>query len=326
MSKYTWRQIQVWVGIETIRWTKSSNITWLPKTSFDFDDKIETKEDSSSLWTKLDVSDIEITREYAEWNIEMKAGANNIWFLLYSILGKKKTSIVVPDKVFSHIFTINNDSENPSLTIFTKEPNWDFHYPLALIESLTLSAQVWEPITITASFKSKKWVTDNLNTTYSTDYVFKAIHSKFKVTDKEADLNGARLACIESFELVISKENLETFCLNNWNEPIDILDGKIWITWSITAVFSDNDYKNKALNWREFALLFSLEDQTVKIWNETGKHPLLEFILPKVKFTDYGRDKDNDNLVKVNLNFKAFQNESGVEAIKVKLQNWVSNY
>nr|DAT00709.1 MAG TPA: hypothetical protein [Caudoviricetes sp.] len=32
--------------------------------------------------------------------------------------------------------------------------------------------------------------------------------------------------------------------------------------------------------------------------------------MPKVKFTDYGRDKDNDNLVKVNLNFKAFQNES----------------
>lgn len=326
MSKYTWRQIHAGVGIETIRWTKASAITWLPKTSFDFDDKIETKEDTSSLGTKLDVADIEITREYAEWNIEMKASANNIWNFLYSILWKKVTSTVVASKVFSHLFTINNDSENPSLTIFTKEPNGDFHYPLALINSLSISAQVWEPIMITASFKSKKAVSDNLTATYVTDYPFKASHSKFKVADKETGLNTASLACIESFELVISKENIETFCLNNWNEPVDILDWKIWITWSITAVFSDNDYKNKALNWKEFALLFALEDQSVKIWNENGKHPLLEFTLPKVKFTDYWRDKDNDNLVKVNLNFKAFQNESGVEPIKVRLQNWISNY
>jgi hypothetical protein len=61
---------------------------------------------------------------------------------LYAILGKKATITVVPSKVFSHLFTINNDSVNPSLTIFTKEPNGDFHYPLALISSLSISAQV----------------------------------------------------------------------------------------------------------------------------------------------------------------------------------------
>lgn len=326
MSKYTWRQIHAWVGIETTRGSKAGKITWLAKTSFNFDDKIETKEDSSSLGWKIDISDIEVVKEYAEGNIEMRASANNIWNFLYAILGKKATTTVVPSKVFSHLFTINNDSVNPSLTIFTKEPNGDFHYPLALISSLSISAQVWEPINITASFKSKKWVADNLTATYETDYSFKASHSKIKIADKEAWLNSASLACIESFELNISKENIETFCLNNWNEPVDILDWKIWITGSITAVFSDNDYKDKALNWKEFALLFGLEDKSVKIADENEKFPTLEFILPKVKFTDYGRDKGNDNLVKVNLNFKAFQNESWVEPIKVKLQNWVSNY
>lgn len=326
MSKYTWRQINAWIGIETQRWVKSSNITWLAKSSFDFDDKIETKEDESSLWNKIDISDIEVVREYAEWNIELKASANNIWNFLYSILWKKVTSTVVESKVFNHLFTINNDWENPSLTIFTKEPNWDFHYPLALISSLSISAQVWESIMITASFKSKKWVSDNLSATYQTDYSFKAKNSKLKIADKESALNNASLDCIESFELVIDKESIEAFCLNNWNEPVDILDWKISISWSITAVFSDNDYKNKALNWKEFALLFALEDKSVKIWNENGKHPLLEFILPKVKFVDYTRSKWNDELVKVNLNFKAYQNESWVEPIKVKLQNWVSNY
>lgn len=327
MPKYTGRQIHIWAWIESTRWTKATTTTWLAKTSFDFDNKIETKEDESSLGSKIDISWVGIIREFAEGNIEMKASANNVWLFLYSILGKKKTSTIVASKVFSHLFTINNESENPSLTIFTKEPNGDYHYPLALISNLSISAQVWEPITLNISLKSKKAVTDTITTAnYETDYIFKGSHSKIKIAENENALTSSPLACIESFELVISKETIEDFCLNNWNEPTDFLDWKIWITWSITATFSNNDYKDKALNWQEFALLFWLEDQTINIWWESEKHPSLEFILPKVKFTDYWRSKGNDELVKVNLNFKAYQNESSVEPIKVKLQNWVSNY
>jgi len=327
MPKYTGRQIHIWVWIESTRGTKATNITWFPKTSFDFDDKIETKEDESSLWSKIDISWVEIVKEFAEGNIEMKASANNIWNFIYSILWKKRTTKIVDNKVFSHIFTINNDSDNPSLTIFTKEPNWSYVYPLALISNLTISAQVGEPIKVTATLKSKKWVSETIvDPVYVTDYIFKASHSNIKIAEKESDLAAASPACIESFELTISKESIEAFCLNNWNEPVDILDWKIWVTWSITAVFSNNDYKDKALNWKEFALLFWLEDKNTTIAGEAGKYPNIEFTFPKVKFTDYSRNKGNDELVKVSLNFKAYQNESWVEPIKVKLQNWVANY
>ncbi len=177
-----------------------------------------------------------------------------------------------------------------------------------------------------ASIKSKKGVADNLNATYETDYIFKASHSKIKIAETESGLATAPIDCIESFELTITKDTLETFCLNNWNEPVDILDWKIGINGSITAVFKDNKYKDLALNGKQFALLFSLEDQNTKIAGVNGKFPLLEFILPKVKFVDYWRDKWNDDIVKVNLNFKAFKNESGVEPIKIKLQNGKSDY
>lgn len=326
MSKYTWRQIHFWIWTETTRGTKATTKVWMPKTSFDFDDKIETQEDEASLGSKIDISGIEVVKKYAEWSIEQKVWANSIGYFLNAILWNTTTEVVTASKVFSHLFKIKNDGNNPSLTIFTKEPNGDFSYPLALIESLTISAEVWNFITINVSFKSKVGETATHTATYWTDYQFKAKHSELKIADNEAWFTSAPLACIESFELAITKENLELFCLNNWNEPADILDWKIGITWSLTAVFSDLDYKNKALNDKEFAIYFALKDTETKIAGVTWKNPSLEFIIPKTKITDYGRDKSNDSIVKVNLSWKVYQNESWVEPIKVKLQNGVSTY
>lgn len=326
MSKYVWRQIHVWVGVESTRWTKATTKAWFPKTSFDFGDKIETIEDEASLGLKLDVSDIDVSKHYGQWSMEGKVQANSIGYFLLAMLGQKVTTTVTAGKVFEHIFTINNTGSNPSLTIFTKEGNGDYNYPLALIENLTLNATVWNHITVNVSFKSKKGKTDNLTATYETDYPFKAKHSEFRIADDEAWLVTAPVACIESFELQITKENIEDFCLNAGNEPIDILDGKIGITWSITAVFADEGYRNIALNGTQKAFQFSLEDDTTDIANTAWKTPLLEFTLPKVKFTDYGRDTSNDSLVKQNLSFKVFQNDSSTEAIKVKLRNGKSNY
>ena len=41
MSIYTGRQIHFWIWIEQTRWTQAANAMWVPKTSMDFDDKIE---------------------------------------------------------------------------------------------------------------------------------------------------------------------------------------------------------------------------------------------------------------------------------------------
>lgn len=324
--KYTWRQINVWLGIETTRWTKSSTIAWFPKTNANFQDKIETIEDESALGLKIDTSDIDIARHYAEWSLEWKVQANNIWYLLYSILWNKTTTTITASKVFSHLFKIENSWNNPSLTIFTKEWNGDYNFPLAIINSLTINATVWESITVSANFKSKKGVSDTLTTTYWTDYPFKAKHSTFKIANDKVWLTSAPVACIESFELTITKETLEDYCLNNGNEPIDITDGKIGITWSITAVFNDNNYKDIALNGTQKAMEFSLEDTATDIAWEAWKNPLIKFVMPKVKFTEYWKDMSNDSLVKQNLSFKVFQNTSDIEAIEVTLQNGQTNY
>ena len=327
MAKYIWRQIDIWFWVEGTRGTKATNIHWTPKTSFDFWDKIEVIEDESALWLKLDTSNIDIAKKYGQWTIEGKLSANSIGYLLYSMLWNKVTTEQVAGKVFEHLFTINNESNNPSLTIFTNEPNGDFYYPLALIESLTISANVWEFINVSATFKSKMGVSETLTASYETDYQFKARHSLYKLANVESWLASANEGCIESFELNFTKENIESYCLNSDNEPIDIIDWKIGITWSITTVYNDKaTYREPSLAWTQKSIMFALEDDSVEIEGEFWAYPLVEFVLPKIKFTDYQRDNSNDDIVKENISFKVIQNDSTTEAIKVTVQNSTADY
>ena len=75
MSIYTGRQINFGIWIEATRGETATNQYWIPKTNMDFDDKIETKEITSSLGDKLDVSNIELTKQWGEGNIETEASA-----------------------------------------------------------------------------------------------------------------------------------------------------------------------------------------------------------------------------------------------------------
>ena len=325
MSIYTGRQIHFWIWIEQTRWTQAANAMWVPKTSMDFDDKIEITENTSSIWNKIDVSWLELTKQWWEGSVETVASANSIWNFLLCALWKDTVSTIDAGlNEYAHTFTIENSEPNPSATIFTKEPNWDFYYPLALISDFTLSAAVGEDITASASYMSKKAVATSLNPTYNEDFTFTTKNATIKIAETVAELDTAPLACIESIELQITKENIEQYCLNYGNEPKDIVDWKISISGSLVATFSNNDYKNLALDWKQFAMKIELEDESgfAKVWF----YPSITITIPKAKFNDYWRDKWNDDIVKVNLSYKAFQNDSQNEAIEVVLVNNTPTY
>ena len=317
MSIYTGRQINFGIWIEATRGETATNQYWIPKTNMDFDDKIETKEITSSLGDKLDVSNIELTKQWGEGNIETEASAKALWFFFLTSLWNVQSA--AEGSLYKHTFKIKNDGPNPSATIFIEEPNGQFSYPLALISDFTLNAAVGDPVTATASFKSKKAVSrTDLTPTYIADELFNTKNATIKFAENVSDLPTAELTCIESVELNIQKENIEQFCLNYGNEPKDIIDGPISITGSVVATFeADSFYKNYALDGKEFAfemeLLNNDETQSLKITT------------PKAKFTEYSRDKWNDDIVKVNLNFKVFKNSS-LDAITVELVNDLPAY
>jgi len=324
--KYIWRQINVGFAKETTRWTAVAPTFWYPKTNIDFDEKIETVIDESSLWVKVKGTDIEVIKRYGEWTVEWYARVNSIGLLFLNLLGKDTVTELQANEAYEHKFEIDNNAMAPSLTVSTAEPNGDYMYPLAMLKSFTISAKVWEFISISAEFKSKKWESATLTATYpDNDYKFSARHSIFKMATDLAGLPWASEACIETFELTISRTTEEEYCLNSWVDVWDLIDWTIEITWSIVATYNDEaTYKVPALNWETRAMELKLVDTNIDLggWN----NPTIDITMPKVAFTDYGRDKWNDNTVKQNLWFTALQDTTSWKAIEIKVINSVDQY
>lgn len=324
--KYIWRQLNVGFWKEAVRGTAVVPSFWYPKTTIDFDEKVETIVDESSLWVKIKSSNLDVIKRTGEWAIEWLARVNSIWLLLLNILWKDTVSEIVAGNVYSHLFEVENSNVSPSLSIWIAEPNGDYNFPLAMLKSMSISAKIGEYITINCDFKSKKWETTSHTVTYTTDdYYFTVAHSLFKMANDIAWLPASADICIESFELTVNKEMSEDFCLNGWVDLVDQTDWAIEVTWSIVATFKDETtFKDVALAWTYKAMSLKVEDTNTDLgsWN----YPTIEITLPKVWFTDYGRDKWNDWVIKQNLWFTAMQDITSWKAIDVKVINSVTSY
>lgn len=324
--KYIWRQISVGFGKESTRGTAVAPTIWYPKTTLDFDEKIETIIDESAMWIKVKGQDLDVIKRTGEWSIEGLVRINSIWLLLLNVLWKVTTTELSAWNAYNHKFEIENANISPSLTIWIDEPNGDYSFPLAMISSLTVSAKIWEYVTVSADFKSKKWETATHTATFSdTDYKFSARHSLFKIADNLAGLSWASGACVEMFEITIAKAMEEEFCLNNWIDLGDQIDWAFEITWSIVAVFKDEtSYKNTALAGSYKAMELKLEDTNIDLWGTN--YPTVDITLPKIAFTDYGREKGNDWTVKQNLWFVALHDITSWKAIEINVVNSTSAY
>jgi len=324
--KYIGRQINVGFWKETTRWTAVAPSIWYPKTNLDFDEKIETAIDESSIGTKVKGMDLDVIKRTGEWSIEGLARVNSIWLLLLNVLWKVTTTELDPNNAYNHKLEIDNVNTSPSLSIWIQEPNGDYNFPLAMISSITISAKIWEYISISMDFKSKKWETANHTVVYDDkDYKFSARHSLFKMATDLAGLSGATGSCIEMFEITIAKTMEETFCLNSGIDLGDLIDWTYEITWSIVAVFDDETtYKNVALAGDYRAMQMKLADTNIDLG--AGNNPTIDITLPKVAFTDYGREKGNDWTVKQNLWFVALNDIVSGKAIEINVVNSITSY
>jgi len=324
--KYIWRQINVWFAKETTRGTAVAPTFWFPKTNIDFDEKIETIVDESSLWVKVKATEVEVVKRTWEWSIEGIVRVNSIWLLFLNIFWKITTTELEENKAYNHKFEIENTNQAPSLSIWVDEANGDYLFALANLQSLTLNFKTWEYVNVNAEFKSKKWESASLSASYSADdYKFSAKHSIFKMADDLSWLSWASGICIESFEITFTKNLEEQFCLNSWVDLNDVIEGAFEISWNLTAVFNDETtFKNVALNWTTKAMEMKLVDTSIDLgwWN----NPSIDIVLPKVAFTDYGRDKWNDNTVKQNLSFVWLQDLDSGKAVEVNVVNWTTSY
>lgn len=324
MAKFIWRKINVWFWKETTRGTAVAISKWTPKISCDFDEKFENIIDESSIGVILDSNEAHVSKRWAEWKIEGNIWVEAIWLPLLSLFGTVSTAETVGTGAYNHAFSILSSNQHPSLTIWLQDPIADYKFPLAMISKATISAKVWEFVTYSLEFMAKKGETATNTVTYTADYALLAKHWTFKLATNLAWLWAASAKCIQSFEITISKNLEDIYCLGTV-EPSDFVNKQFTIEWSFEAIYEDEaTYKNIALAWTEQAIRFAMIDTSKTIW--VSDNPSLTIDLAKASFSEWSRDMGNDTVVNQSVKFKGLYSIADASAITASLINTTASY
>lgn len=236
------------------------------------------------------------------------------------------SSAVATTGAYTHTFTLNNTNQSQSLTIGIDDPGLasDMQYPLAMLDSLTITSEMGGITTFKCTFKSIKGATTTHTVTYPTDYKLLSRFSVFKTAANIAGLSGATAACIKSFEITFSKNLEEDYCLGSL-DPRDFINKQFSVEGSFTAMFeNETDYKNTALAGTKRAIRFTLADTSTTIG--VSSNPTLNIDVANAAFTEWSRTMGNDEIVMQTLKFKGMYSVADSTTVNISLTNTRATY
>lgn len=140
MSIFTGKKVGVGVGLESTRGQKANIAYWMPWTDNTFIDKANIESEAGVVDTLMDSIGSEVTKQRAEGTIGGQVYPNGIGFFLKALLGAVATTAKSP--AYEHLFTLLENNTHPTLTIGASTPLGSSSYPLAMIESMDLNAEV----------------------------------------------------------------------------------------------------------------------------------------------------------------------------------------
>lgn len=320
MSRYIWRKINVGFGKETTRWTAVAPAMRCPKATLDFDEKSEKVIDESSIGVIEDSFDGHVSKQRAEWNFECNVYANVIWYILLNVFGKVTTSW--SNGEFTHAFEVAENNQHQSLTIGLADDTQDKQFPLAMVNSCEISAEVGDFVKANIEFRSKKWQNANLTPSYSNDFALLWKNVQVYFANDLAWLDSAQAIKATNFTLTISK-NLEDVDVLWSVEPDDFCNAQFGVEWNVELLRDNETYQQLFMNWTKQAMRIEIIDTntTLSTWN-----PTLTFDLASVIMTEFAKTQDNDALIRQWIDFKALYSMSDAKMITAKLINSQSAY
>lgn len=314
---FTWKKVWVWVGLETTRWVKSSIQYRFPWTDNTFSDKANVEADSWVVDTIVDAIDSQVTKQWAEWTIWGQVYPNWIWFFLKALLWNVVSTW--ENWIYEHRFTLLESNTHPTLTVWTSTPISSSSYPLAMIESMDFTAEVWGKFTVSINLKSKKGQIENHTVSYLDDNWFVANMLKVFLADNIQWLDLAENICLQSITISIKKEIKDIECLSSI-DPIDYINSSFSIEWSMEMLFENNTYKDYFLNWTPKALRVLAED-TKHPYEWVENYPTFMLDLSKIIITDWTPAFTIDDVTKQSISFKGHYDVKTKKAIEVYLKN-----
>jgi hypothetical protein len=324
MSKYIGRQIKLGIAKETTRGTIAAPAFWLPIRKADHIDKVEYAFNEAGMGTIMDALDSVITKKMGEGGWSALISDKHIGLVLLSLFGTVTTTPNSPETgVNTHAFTLQEGATHQSLTISIDEPNGDYQFALAMINSLEIKYELGKFLEYVVTFMSKKGATATLTASFTAENLFRPHDLTLKLATTLAGLGAASATKVRSVNLKFEKA-VEYDDVLGQVDPNEILNKEFKITGSMEFLFDDEVIKGFALAGTQRALRLQLKNTDVIIGAVTN--PEMRIDLAKVAFNDFAKATDLGNLVAVTIGFKGLYSLSDAKFGDVALINTQTSY
>lgn len=324
MTKFIGRLVDIGIAKEAVRGTAEASVDfYLPKISLSLDDGIEQVIDESSIGVIEDSPGAAVVAKFAAGEIEGNIYDKSFGLVLLASLGSVSTGSAQETTVYPHTFSVLQSAQHPSLTLFLDDPNQDYKYPLAVIETLDIEVMLGQYARYRAGFRSKVGATATLTPSYSAENHFLPQHGSLKIADDLGDLDAASAIDIRSVTLKVNK-NVEDDRKIGSLDQADILNKQFAVEGTIELVFNSNTFKTEMLADTAKAMRIRLSNTDITIG--TTLHPELTVDLAKVKFSNFERGYENDGIALATVDFKAFYSLGDTSMITAELINEQASY
>lgn len=305
MTKFVGRRGIFGLAKESSRGVGVSPTEWIPRVTASFDDKTDTARESESLGRIEDSDSNHVLRRYAEGDIEFEMNDRQIGMFLTGLIGASPT--ITGGPTYTHTYALSNTNQHQSLSVYYEDPDYFKLYPLAVIDTLEITAEPDKIVSCKATIKSKgsrDWTNQTQSFT-STGNKFLQQHTQIKFAANTASLGAATAISVKSLKLKISA-NAENDNVLGTAEPEDVLNHQFSVEGELTLNKEDDTYRGYMLNGTYKAMDITF------LRSSTSS---LQFQFPRVDFTEWEQDRALDDIVTQSINFKGNYDAANAAAI-----------
>jgi len=294
----------VGLGRETTRGETTAADIWVPLVARGFDAKVDVINTGEAIGNIFDAHSGYVAKKRSEGSLNGEINDQEIGHFLYAALGTLSTQTDTPvTGANTHTFTIANNNNHPTYTIWRETPAHNFFFRNCMLESLTLRVEPGE----IAQFESE-WRglgpndTGSLSPSYtSASKKFLARHASVRLAAQRSGLGSASAVSLKSFEITITKNLVDNDVIGSL-EAEDIHNQQMSIEGSFSLKYQNDTYVDYMLNGSRRAMRFKMTGD-IPIVGTTM--PDLQIDLPACRFYEWEKDTTNDAIATETINFRA---------------------
>lgn len=305
MTKFVGRRGSLGIAKESSKGTPVVPAYWIPYVTMSFFDRTETAAENQGMGNIADQDSIYVTMRMGEGDVESQLYDAGLGYILMSLLGAAPSTS--GSNPYTHDFTLSSTNVPQTLTLAWHDPDRDYLFPNAVVESLKVTVEPTGIVNYEIHFKSKtarNWTT--LTPSYtSLGSKFLHQHLVFKLASAVVGLGAASAISLKKLELNIDRKTIFDQVMGTV-EPEDVLSQEISVEGSIELNLEDDTYRNYMLNGTYRAA-------EIKLLASSSSS--LDIVLPRVSFTEFEPDFKLEEIAKQSINFKGNYDAANGSAI-----------